>query len=71
MGPPPPGTLLGILDASIEDVGFEFPATAAATTRVRAAIRIISFINRSPLKITNQGEEGSPLWGIRYLAPKE
>ena len=51
MGPPPPGTLLWMLDAILEVLATESPATTARTTRVKAKMRIISFIGRSPLKI--------------------
>jgi hypothetical protein len=51
IGPPPPGTLLWILEAAAEVMETELPATAATTIRVKAKIRIISFITRSPLKI--------------------
>jgi hypothetical protein len=51
MGPPPPGTLLWMLEAMVEVLATEFPATAARTTRVNAKIRIINFISKSPLRI--------------------
>jgi hypothetical protein len=52
IGPPPPGTLLWMVEEVAEVLAAEFPATAAATIRVRAKIRIISFISRAPRKIT-------------------
>ena len=54
IGPPPPGTLLGVTEAIVAVAGDEFPAKAAAMMRVRANIRIISFIDRSPLKVVRR-----------------
>jgi hypothetical protein len=48
MGPPPPGTLLGVMAATVGVLGEEFPAKAAVATRARAEMRIMSFISRSP-----------------------
>lgn len=44
IGPPPPGTLLYRLEATTEVLEAEPPAARAATTRVRAEMRTISFI---------------------------
>ena len=45
MGPPPPGTLLGVMEATAEVRATELLARAAAAIRVRAQMRIISFIS--------------------------
>jgi hypothetical protein len=59
IGPPPPGTLLGMLLAIMVLLGLELPAMAAATTRVRAVTRINNFISRSPFE--------SLIWGRASL----
>ena len=55
IGPPPPGTLLGVMEAIVEVLDEEFPAKAAAMMRVSANIRIISFIDTSPSKVVGHG----------------
>jgi hypothetical protein len=51
MGPPPPGTLLWMLEAISGVMEAGLLATAAAMTRVSARMRINSFIIRSPSNI--------------------
>jgi hypothetical protein len=64
IGPPPPGTLLGVMEATVEFLGEEFPAKAAARMRVRASMRIISFIDTSPPKVVCVGYVLLPESGI-------
>jgi hypothetical protein len=56
IGPPLPGTLLWISVATVAVAVSELPAAAAATTRARAARRMISFMSRFSFEITYSGD---------------
>jgi hypothetical protein len=62
IGPPPPGTLLGVTDDEAAVFDKRFPKNTELITRVSIEIRIVFAISKSPSEVVG----GCCLWGMHF-----